>query len=959
MDHADRDATHRAAADATAGETAGRAADDIDAADVQRATRGSSQAESGQGPAQPPHASPPRRQKNELLAGIPSRPAHRWALHYGAAVAAVAAGFALRMAATAWVGPGLPTYVTFYPAVMVVALLAGFGPGLLATVLTVLTAAHWILPPEGLAVDTPVDRLSLVVFAGMGLFMSAVAELYRRSRQKAAAYDREVALRESREALRQSQQRLQLAQASANIGVWDWQPRTGQLFWSPELEGLYGLTQGTIRTYEDWQQRVHPDDLARTEAQRDAAIARREPFDLEFRIRHASGEVRWLASKGKAVYDEAGTVLRVAGVNLDITDRKWAEEALRELNDQLESRVQERTAELRQSRDLVQAERQQFHNVLDQLPAYLVLLSPDYHVPFANRFFEERFGKAQGRRCYEYLFQRTEPCENCETYKVLKSNAPHHWEWTGPDDRNYDIFDFPFTDLDGSPMIMEVGLDVTEQKRAQESLRAASQYARSLIEASLDPLVTISAEGKITDVNEGTIKATGLSREELVGTDFSTYFTEPEKARAGYQQVFAQGYVTDYPLTVRHQDGRVTDVLYNASVYKDAGGNVLGVFAAARDVTERKRAEAAVQRERQRLFDVLETLPVMICLLTPDHHVPFANRSFREKFGESHGRRCYEYCFGRTQPCEFCQNHNVLKTGQPHHWELNWPGNGSVFDVHAFPFTDVDGSPLILDMKLDITERRKVEEELARHREHLEELVAWRTEELARSNKDLEQYAYVASHDLQEPLRAVSGFVALLQQRYQGKLDEEADGYIANAMDGAARMQLLINDLLVYSRVGTRGGGLQTTAVQDSLDQALRNLEASIRDADAVVTSDPLPMVPADALQLTQLFQNLIGNAIKFRSDRRPEVHVGAKRQQDAWLFWVRDNGIGIASEYVERVFLIFQRLHTRLKYPGTGIGLAICRKIVERHGGRIWVESQPNQGATFCFTISDRGEPQ
>jgi len=241
----------------------------------------------------------------------------------------------------------------------------------------------------------------------------------------------------------------------------------------------------------------------------------------------------------------------------------------------------------------------------------------------------------------------------------------------------------------------------------------------------------------------------------------------------------------------------------------------------------------------------------------------------------------------------------------------------------------------------------------------LEELVAQRTEELARSNKDLEQFAYVASHDLQEPLRAVSGFVVLLQQRYQGKLDEKADGYIANAVDGAARMQSLIGDLLAYSRVGTRGGTLAPTAAQDSFDNARRNLAASIRDAGAVITSDPMPIVPGDALQLTQLFQNLIGNAVKFRGDRRPEIHVGARREQDQWLFWVRDNGIGVAPEYADRIFLIFQRLHTRKKYAGTGIGLAICKKIVERHGGKIWVESQPDEGATFYFTISERGERQ
>jgi PAS domain S-box len=247
------------------------------------------------------------------------------------------------------------------------------------------------------------------------------------------------------------------------------------------------------------------------------------------------------------------------------------------------------------------AERKRFNDVLNMLPVYVVLLTPDYHVPFANRFFEERFGKSHGKCCYDYLFHRTEPCENCETYKVLKTNAPHHWEWTGPDNRNYDIYDFPFTDANGSPLIMEMGIDITEQKRAQDGVRQASAYNRNLLEVSLDSLVTISPEGKITDVNEATVKVTGVSRDKLIGTDFSDYFTEPEKARDGYRLVFYQGTVKDYPLTIRHKDGKLTDVLYNASVYKDEAGNVLGVFAAARDVTVQTQAEAELRRHKDNL----------------------------------------------------------------------------------------------------------------------------------------------------------------------------------------------------------------------------------------------------------------------------------------------------------------------------------------------------------------------
>jgi PAS domain S-box-containing protein len=260
-----------------------------------------------------------------------------------------------------------------------------------------------------------------------------------------------------------------------------------------------------------------------------------------------------------------------------------------------------------------------------------------------------------------------------------------------------------------------------------------------------------------------------------------------------------------------------------------------------------------------------------------------------------------------------------------------------------------DGQPLVISTIRDITARKQVEERLRAA-----------AAELARSNAELEQFAYVASHDLQEPLRMVASYTQLLARRYKGQLDQDADEFIEFAVDGARRMQELINDLLTFSRVGTRPLELETLTTGRVVDQVIGDLAGAIGDTHASVTrDDDLPTLRADRTQLRQLFQNLIANGIKFhRPGEAPRVHVSATREPMAWRFGVSDNGIGIEPQYLERIFALFQRLHSRADYPGTGIGLAICRKIVERHGGQMRVRSEPGHGTTFEFTLPSRSTP-
>jgi PAS domain S-box-containing protein len=264
--------------------------------------------------------------------------------------------------------------------------------------------------------------------------------------------------------------------------------------------------------------------------------------------------------------------------------------------------------------------------------------------------------------------------------------------------------------------------------------------------------------------------------------------------------------------------------------------------------------------------------------------------------------------------------------------------NGEVFPADAsISKLQVGGKRIYTAVLRDVTDRVRAEQELAR------------------SNAELEQFAYVASHDLQEPLRMVASYTQLLARRYGEQLDDDAREFIGFAVDGVTRMQALINDLLAFSRVGTRGARPEPTQADTVLDRVLANLSHAVEESQALVTREPLPTVTVDATQLGQVFQNLIGNALKFRNPGEPpRVHVSARRGMHEWVFSVADNGIGIAPEFAERIFVLFQRLHSRAEYPGTGIGLAICKKIVERHGGRIWPDSAPGQGTTFHFSIPD-----
>jgi PAS domain S-box-containing protein len=492
--------------------------------------------------------------------------------------------------------------------------------------------------------------------------------------------------------------------------------------------------------------------------------------------------------------------------------------------------------------------------------------------------------------------------------------------------------------------------DITETKRAEKALRQ-SEELYAIMANSSQAGIYIVQDGKFVFVNPQFQKDTGFSADELLGTDplRIVHPEDREVVRENAAKMLKGEPISLYEYRTIDKSGRTRVVVERVASIRYGGK--LAAMGCYMDITERKQAEEALRESEENYSALVGSLTDAVFKIK-GRVIDWCNDRAEEIYGfrkdELVGMKPSMLFPVDVNPPEFIGEVSaaIKERGYFHGTAKVKRRDGSIVDIEHSISQIPDKAPLeLVAVARDITERRQAEAKLQQT-----------MDELARSNTELEQFAYVASHDLQEPLRMVASYTQLLSRRYQGKLDADADEFIGYAVDGATRMQQLINDLLAYSRVGTRGKPSEPTDCGEILNKALINLRVAIEENNAVVTHDQLPTVAADATQMIQLFQNLIGNAIKFHGDKRPEVHVGAKHNGNEWLFSVSDNGIGIDPKYHERIFVLFQRLHGRKEYPGTGIGLTVSKKIVERHKGRIWVESQSGQGATFHFTIPDVG---
>jgi PAS domain S-box-containing protein len=503
--------------------------------------------------------------------------------------------------------------------------------------------------------------------------------------------------------------------------------------------------------------------------------------------------------------------------------------------------------------------------------------------------------------------------------------------------------------------------NITTRRDAETHLAQMEGRYRGLLEAAPDAMVVVNQAGEIVLLNVQAEKQFGYSRDELVGQQVKNIIPEGFAERLiadgtrSAAQALAQQIGTGIELIARRKDGSEFPIEIMLSPLESAEGIL--VTAAIRDISVRKDAETHLAQMEGRYRGLLEAAPDAMVVVNQAGEIVLLNVQAEKQFGYSRDELVGQQVKNiipegfaerliadgtRTATEALAQQ---IGTGI----ELNGRRrDGSEFPIEIMlsPLESAEGI-LVTAAIRDITERKKSEE-------HLVKTVG----ELKRSNDELQQFAYVSSHDLQEPLRMVTSYTQLLAGRYKGRLDSDADEFIAFAVDGCNRMQGLIKDLLAYSRAGTNGKVLHEVSAENALKEALANLRATIDQSSAVVTHDALPAIRTDETQLTQVFQNLVGNAIKYHGTEVPQVHVSAtKNGGNEWTFSVRDNGLGIDPQYFDRIFILFQRLHGRDEFEGTGIGLAICKKILERLGGRIWVESQPEKGSTFYFALPETME--
>jgi PAS domain S-box-containing protein len=786
--------------------------------------------------------------------------------------------------------------------------------------------------------------------------------------------------------LRQREAQLAQAQSVAKVGSWEIDVLTDRVTWSDELFRIYGLEPGAVEVgFAEFLSRIHVDDRAMIERKMEESLETGAPFQYEYRIIRPDGSVRVAQSHGRAARDADGRVIRLYGASQDITERKAAEEALRE-------------------------NEQRYRFLADYSTDMITVYTPEGTCTFASPAARSIMGYAPGellgRPASEFIHPNDLERVAETRLAILRSFATRTvvcrlrrktgaWIWAETTSRG--VRD-PVTGMVES--IVAVTRDVTGRVRAERAMHllqrvAAAANEATTVEAAIRAALravcehsgwtaghvyvpSSAAGGDLTPSDIWHLDAPerfedfraitrqtplaigqGLPGEVLVSGSSKwivdleadpSFLRKREAAALGLKSAFA------FPIKAGDETLAVLEFFATETYAPDADLTraIENVGAQLGQVLRRQRVEAALKAGEVRFRALAETANDGIVTIDDQSRIVYTNPAVTKIFGYEP-----EDLLGKSlemlMPQRFRSDHRkglkrYLETGLSRIigqtvelMGLRNDGMEVPIELSIAAWSTGDRS-YFTGIIRDITARKQAEG-----------ILTEKMDELSKSNAELALFTYVASHDLREPLRTVASNVQLIERRLKGALDEGARRSIRFALEGAYRMQALIDDLLAYSRVGTEAGEFESVDSAAVLDEVVENLRVTIEAEEGEVTRGELPIVWVDRIQLAQVFQNLVANAIKFHREKPPRVHISAERREEDWLFSVRDEGIGFEPDFAEHVFTIFQRLHSADEFPGTGIGLAICRKIVERHGGRIWAESEPDKGSVFHFTIPIR----